>query len=168
MVISCAEKLRKVVEFITALEFLVAFSIDLKVAFSWIPYCLWNLKLINGNFARARSAHDERRKPSNWYVLVWCLMWYSNTLCMLVIIQVIDITRYAGYLILLKASLLHRLYYRSNTFSFRVSGESKGAFIVHCSCVAVSCSGRISVSAPTIVLQGSKLEVECVVLSCGR
>ncbi len=43
--------------------------------------------------------------------------------------------------------------------------EPKGAFIVHCSCVVVSCSGRISVSAPTTALRYCKeVNLRCSVL----
>ena len=46
---------------------------------------------------------------------------------------------------------------------------SKAAYIVHCRCIAVSCSGRISISAPTSALQYSKeVNLKCVVLSCDR
>ncbi len=44
-------------------------------------------------------------------------------------------------------------------------------FIVHCSCIAVTCSGRISISAAyycIAVLQGSEFEVQYVALSCSR
>ncbi len=46
--------------------------------------------------------------------------------------------------------------------------RSLGAFIVHCSCIAVSCSGHISVSELTTALQGSELEMQCIAWSCGR
>ena len=42
---------------------------------------------------------------------------------------------------------------------------SKAAFIVYCICVAVSCSGRISVSAPTTALRYCK-EVNLTAVRC--
>ena len=43
-----------------------------------------------------------------------------------------------------------------NRIGRKSTANSKAAFIVHCSCVAVSCSGRISVSATTTALRYCK------------
>ena len=47
--------------------------------------------------------------------------------------------------------------------------QSKASFILHCICVALSCSAPISISAQTTGLRHSKemnLEVQCNMLSC--